>query len=193
MEKSTKGKIVFWSVVALVLASGTYALANHFNNKNKNKSNGNPPPPPIPPATLGNGSGSHTDPVYTVVSPLHTMADIKAFQNFANTKGMGLVVDGIWGVHTAAAWAEYGADFLKQGSTGSSTSGAKFKINDLLIASGDAVGTNIADLTTQKIFPSGTLLGRVQTVHTTNPPLYDVYTSSGTFRVNGDHVKLYQA
>jgi hypothetical protein len=40
-------------------------------------------------------------------------AEITQFQNFANSKGESLVVDGLWGAKSETAWGKWGADFAK--------------------------------------------------------------------------------
>lgn len=40
--------------------------------------------------------------------------EVKSFQNFANSKGAKLVVDGKWGSKSESAWSKYGADYVSQ-------------------------------------------------------------------------------
>ena len=40
-------------------------------------------------------------------------SEITQFQNFANSKGETLVVDGIWGAKSETAWGKWGSDFAK--------------------------------------------------------------------------------
>ena len=47
--------------------------------------------------------------------------EVKQFQNFANSKGESLVVDGIWGAKSETAWGKWGTDFAKSIGIGSGT------------------------------------------------------------------------
>lgn len=45
---------------------------------------------------------------------------VKEFQNYANSKGAKLVVDGKWGALTQAEWSKYGKEFRKANKPASS-------------------------------------------------------------------------
>jgi hypothetical protein len=54
---------------------------------------------------------------YSYVGANSAKDDVKAFQTYANKRGASLVVDGIWGAKTGAAYGKYGADFENSVST----------------------------------------------------------------------------
>lgn len=156
---------------ATVVFGGIY-LYRRFSKKSS-LGNKSPDISPASDSTSSGGGGGHINTVYTPtpISPLSGSSAIKQFQQYANSKGENLSVDGVWGPMTASAWTRWGAGFNTQ-SSGLTSGKNKFNVGAYVYANKTVIGFDPNNSSNQRTFSPGSLVGQVKNVDASGSTVY---------------------